>query len=143
MTYRPYSTLTASGISDSRPNNSGTSINKGTPIRMNASGEMDFVNVSVEAQAASACGVASATIPDGSSGSFVTTGKVTNITTTASFGDVVYVSKVGGLTNLKPSIGVDGFLAGDFCIMVGVIAKNADNPSNKDLVVIIDVIGQL
>lgn len=88
-------------------------------------------------------GVASESIANGSSGAFITTGKVTNITTSASFGDVVYVSKTGILTNTKPSIGAGGFIAGDFVVSVGVIAKNADNPSSKDLVVIIDVVGQL
>jgi len=143
MTYRPYSTLTASGISDTRPNNSGVTMDKGTPVRINTSGEIDFINVSVEDEVANVSGVTSESILNTTSGNFITTGKVTNITTTAVFGDVVYISKTGTLTNVKPSIGVAGFVSGDFIVSVGVIAKNASNPSNKDLVVIIDVVGQL
>lgn len=143
VTYRPYNALTASGVSDSRPNNTGVSINKGTPVRMNSSGELDFIDVSIEAQALSVSGVAAESIPDGSSGVMITSGKVSNITTSAVFGDFMYIDKTGNLTNIKPSIGVNSFVSGDFVVSVGVIAKNSDNPSNKDLVIIIDVIGQL
>jgi hypothetical protein len=55
----------------------------------------------------------------------------------------MYIDKTGNLTDIKPSIGVNSFIAGDFVISVGVIAKNATNPANKDLVISIDVIGQL
>ena len=57
--------------------------------------------------------------------------------------DVLYVSKTGGVTNVKPSIGVDGFTAGDVIIRLGVVSKNRDNPSNKDLIVNVAIIGVL
>jgi hypothetical protein len=143
MSYRPYTSLTASGVSDLRPNNTGVTIGKATPVRINTFGELDFINVSVEAQAMNSAGVVSEDIINGASGAVITSGKISNITTSASFGDVVYVSKTGVLTNTKPSLGVGGFVSGDFIISVGVVAKNTDNPLNKDLVVIIDVVGQL
>lgn len=143
MTYRPYTELTATGISDTRPNNTGVTISKAIPVRINSSGEMDFINVSIEAEALSVAGLTSEEISDNSSGNFVSSGKVSNITTTASFGDLMYIDKTGALTNIKPSIGVNGFVSGDFVVSVGVIAKNSSNPSNKDLIILIDVIGQL
>lgn len=143
MTYRPYSALTATGISDTRPNNSGITISKGIPVRINSSGELDFINVSVESQALSVAGVASENIPNTQSGTFLTTGKVSDITTTASFGDLLYIDKTGSLTNIKPSIGVNSFVSGDFVVSVGVVAKNSSNPLLKDLVIMIDIIGQL
>ena len=143
LTYRPYSLLTASGISDTRPNNSGVAILKGTPTRINSSGELDFINVAIEAQSLSVAGCASEDIANATSGVIVTTGKIADITTSASFGDLMYVDKTGNLTNIKPSIGVNSFVSGDFVVSVGVIAKNTSNPILKDLVIMIDVIGQL
>ena len=143
MTYRPYNTFTASGVSDNRPNNTGVTINKGTPVRINASGELDFIDVSIESQASGAAGVVSQNILDGASGPVITSGKVSDITTSAAFGDLMYIDKTGILTNIKPSIGVNSFISGDFVVSIGVIAKNADNPINKDLVIMVDIVGQL
>jgi hypothetical protein len=143
MTYRPYTSVTSTGISDLRINASGVQINKGTPVRINATGDVDFVNVSIEAQALAVAGVAAANIPNLSSGSIVTNGKISDITTSASFGDFMYIDKTGSLTNIKPTIGVNGFVAGDFVVSMGVIAKNLTNALNKDLVISIDVVGQL
>lgn len=143
MTYRPYSLLTASGVSDTRPNNSGVTITKATPVRMNSSGELDFINVAIEAQALSVAGCAFEDIPHATSGVIVTNGKVSDITTSATFGDLLYIDKTGNLTNVKPSIGVNSFVAGDFVVSIGVVAKNTVNPSLKDLIIMVDIIGQL
>lgn len=143
MTFRPYSQLTASGLSDSRTNNTGVTMAKGTPARINSSGELDFIDVSVESQALAGVGVVAQSILNNSQGTFLSSGKVEDITTLASFGDLVYVSKTGGLTNSKPSIGVDSFISGDFVIQVGVIAKNEANPLLKDLIINIAIVGQL
>jgi hypothetical protein len=56
---------------------------------------------------------------------------------------MVYISKLGTLTNIKPSLGINGFGEGDFIIKIGMIAQNADNVLNKDLLVGIQVMGQL
>ena len=143
MTYRPYNTLTASGVQDQRVNNTGSLILKATPLIINSSGELDTVDVSVEAEALSIVGLAESDIPNSVTGSFIGSGKLIDITTTAALGDVLYVSKTGALTNVKPSTGVGGFTTGDFVISIGVVAKNIDNPSLKDLVLNIQVIGQL
>lgn len=143
MTYRPYSLLTASGISDTRPNNSGVTISKATPVRINTFGELDFINVAIEAQALSVAGCAAEDIPNTTSGVMVTSGKVSDITTSATFGDLMYIDKTGNLTNIKPSIGVNSFVSGDFVVSIGVIAKNPGNPILKDLIIMVDVIGQL
>ena len=143
MTYRPYNQLQTSGVSDERSNNTGTIFTKGTPVRINTSGELDFVNVSVESEILNIAGIASQNIPTGLSGMFINNGKIEGIITSAAFGDVIYISKTGGLTNIKPSIGVGSFVAGDFSVMVGVIAKNEANPLVKDLILNIDIQGQL
>lgn len=143
MSFRPYNQLAATSIADKRTNNTGTSIPAGTPVRINASGELDFVDVSVEAQALSIVGVASQSIPNNGNGNFSNSGKIENINSLADFGDIIYVSKSGTLTNSKPSVGVSGFQSGDFIISVGVIAKNEENPSLKDLVINVNIVGQL
>lgn len=143
MTFRPYSVLTSSAIEDKRPNNTGASILKGTPVRINNLGELDFIDVSIESQATGIAGIAKETIINGASGSFLSNGKIEDITTTANFGDLLYVDKTGNLTNIKPSIGSNGFVSGDFVLSVGVVAKNINNASLKDLIINVDLIGQL
>ena len=143
MSYRPYNKITTVAISDTRTNNTGVTMAKGTPARINSNGELDFVDVSLESSSFPVVGLISQDIADGSFGNFLTVGKVTDITTTASFGDVVFVSKTGGLTNIKPTIGVEGFIEGDFVIQVGVVAKNEDNPSLKDLILNVSLVSQL
>jgi len=143
MTYKPYSSLTASGVSDDRVNNSGSSIFKGTPVRINSSGELDIIDVSVESSITNVVGVAAADILNTLKGATVNSGKIENITTSADFGDTIYISKTGSITNIKPDVGVSGFIIGDFVVMVGVIAKNEATPANKDLIINITIIGQL
>jgi len=143
MTYRPYSSIVQNSLDYERTNNTGVTIGRGTPVRMNSNGDPDFVDVSIETQIISIAGVSQDDIPNGKKGVFVTSGRVRDLTTTFDFGDTVYISKTGGLTNVLPSIGVDGFVAGDFVVMLGVVAKNEDNPAFKDLILHIDIMGQL
>lgn len=143
MTYIPYAQLTSTGVSDSRTNNTGVSISKATPVRINTSGDLDFVNVSVESEILNVVGVTNADIANGSEGDFINTGKIEDISTSLGFGDVAYISKTGTLTNVQPSIGVGGFVAGDFVVRIGVIAKNQLNPLLKDLILSMDIRGQL
>ncbi|HBI02140.1 MAG TPA: hypothetical protein DDY18_11030 [Flavobacterium sp.] len=143
MTYRPYDTITAVGISDQRQNVSGSLMAKATPVRSTSTGDIDFIDVSDESHAFAVNAVTGTAIANLSLGPVFTSGRLTNITITGSFGDPVFVSKTGGLTTTKPSIGVDGFVSGDWIIMIGSIGKNADVPANKDLVLNIGVVGQL
>lgn len=122
-------------------NNTGGSINLFTPVRINTSGELSLVDVSSELATAS-IGVTSESIANTTAGMVVMTGKLENLNL-FNYGDVIYISKAGGLTNVKPSEGVSGFIVGDWVIKVGIIAKNETNPLNKDLYVNIEVVGQL
>lgn len=146
MTYRPYDSI-ISGIESTSVktellNSSGLTILKDKPVRINTSGDLSVVDVSLDAHALGTMGIANETITNGNYGFVVTHGKVENVTGFA-FGDFIYVSKTGGLTNSLPSEGVDSFVAGDWVIKVGVIAKNKDNPLLKDLIVNFQIIGQL
>ena len=88
-------------------------------------------------------GLSMSTILSSSQGSVVLSGLVKNVSTGLSVGDILYVAKTGGITTTAPDIGVSGFVAGDFVIKVGQITKNSSNPSNKDLLVAWQLVGQL
>jgi len=123
-------------------NGSGGTINKATPVLINGAGKLDNIDVSL-ATALGTIGVSSDTALNGNNNKIVFAGIIEDIGSSFANGDVIYVSKTGGLTEVKPSIGVNGFLAGDFVIIVGSIAENKDNPVNNDLLVNINLIGQL
>lgn len=143
MSYRPYKDLKTSGIQLNYQNSSGSLITKGIPVCQKSSGIVDFINVSVEADVFAFIGIAGANINDSATGPVATNGRVENVTVIGNFGDPLYVSKTGGLTTTKPDVGVEGFLALDFVLRVGVITKNETNPSQKDIVLDVQLVGQL
>lgn len=146
MTYNPNFSGKAniSSIQTSETNSSGSTIDKLTPVRIDSFGNMATINVSTESEALSIAGLLDADAADGASANIATSGRIMNVTVAgAGFGDTLYVSKTGGITNVKPDIGVGSFVAGDFVIRVGMVAKNAENPSNKDVIVMIQIVGQL
>lgn len=116
-------------------NNTGIPIPKGTPVRINNLGELDTINVADITHATKVLGVAAEAIDTGSIGTVTTSGKVYDIVTTADFGDIVYIDKFGGLTNVMPEVGVSNFASGDFFIRVGMITRSTTNPTQKDLTV--------
>jgi hypothetical protein len=124
-------------------NDSGDSLNALTPVRVTSSGSMDSVDVAIEAEALALVGVLKATTANAASGSVVLSGILPNISTSIDIGKDVYLSKTGTITDSKPDIGVDGFEDADFVIKLGTVMQNNDNPSNKDLHVNIQVVGQL
>lgn len=143
MSYKPYNTLKASGLEVKFQNGAGSPLPKGTPVRKNSLGSIAFIDVSVEAEVLGLVGVTNAVIADTAIGSVITAGRIENVTITATFGDPVYIAKDGSLTNLKPEIGVGGFLAGDFVVRIATVSRNETNPLQKDLVLEIMLVGQL
>lgn len=146
MTYRPYadiiSGIDSSAVRTTLLNNTGLTILKGTPVRIDAGGDISKIDVSVDTDVLGAIGVSSEMILTGTTGTIITNGKVEDISG-FDFGDYIYVSKTGFLTHMLPSEGVDGFVAGDWVIRVGVVSKNQTDPLLKDLFVNVQIIGQL
>jgi hypothetical protein len=145
MTYNPLlANFPTATISNAQlgTNNTGSTIAAITPVKTTSSG-LALVNPTLEADVFALAGITSASISNTATGSVVSAGLIQAITTSFSVGDVVYVSLSGSLTNVKPSIGVGGFVAGNWIIKIGVIALNQTNPLNKDLLVNISVVGQL
>lgn len=123
-------------------NNTGNMVTKATPVRLTNTG-FASIDVSIEGEANAIAGLTKDNISDASQGEVISSGVLENISTSASIGDIMYVSKVGDLTNVKPSVGVSGFASGDWVIRVGAVAKNNDNPLQKDILVNIQIIGEL
>jgi hypothetical protein len=146
MTYRPYeaiiSGIDSSAVRTSLLNSTGLTILKATPVRLNATGDLDLIDVSVDGDVLGAMGISSEMILTGTVGNVITGGKVEDVTG-FDFGDYIYISKTGSLTHILPSEGVGGFVDGDWVIRVGVVGKNQDDPLLKDLFVNIQIIGQI
>lgn len=124
-------------------NNTASTILKATPVRINAAGNLSSVDPSNEAHIDGFAGLTVEDVAPYTSGEVISIGTITNISTSASFGDAIYLSKTGDLTTTKPSVGVAGFIEGDWAIKIGVIVKNEVNPTQKDLLVNIQFLGQL
>lgn len=133
----------AQNVGENIGNTSGFTISRAVPVRIDGNGNLDLIDVSDEDQALAVAGVTLESIASGTKGPLASSGRVLNITTTANNGNVLYVSKTGGLTNIKPEAGVGGFLEGDFVVRIGVLFKNQDFPTQQDLLLNIEVIGQL
>lgn len=150
MSYRPYQSIIDAATSASSGsqrisvrNESGATISYLQPVSIDSNGTLKSVDVSSESDSIKSVGLAMANIPNMSDGDILISGRFENISTSINFGDYVYISKSGGLTESLPTEGVNGFVAGDYVVRVGVIARNATNPSQKDLLVSIMLVGQL
>jgi hypothetical protein len=133
----------AQNVGDIINNTSGSTILRTVPVRIDGDGNLNTIDVSLEDQALAIAGVMLEDVDDTNKGRLASSGRIVNIITTANNGNILYVSKTGGLTNIKPDIGVGGFVDGDFVIRIGVLFKNSDNPTQQDLLLNIEVIGQL
>lgn len=149
MTYNPRlkgAVITAGATSSELPprtNGSGGSLNRTDPVRLDASGVVQKVDPAVEAQALACLGVAKDSVANAALVGIVTQGRLSDVTVSGTFGDSMFLSKTGGLTHIKPTIGVNGFVAGDFVVCIGIVVKNQDNPLLTDLLVNVRLVGQL
>ena len=146
MTYRPYASIISGiesyNVKSNLLNNSGLTILQHRPVRLTTTGDIASVDVSNELHVLRVVGISESMILTGSYGIVVTQGKIENIVS-FNFGDYIYISKSGGLTNILPSVGVGGFVAGDWVVRVGVISKNENDPLLKDLFLNMQIVGQL
>lgn len=114
------------------------------PVSTDTGGLVGPVNVSVEQSAFATFGITTAAALIGDAVvKVLTSGRLTDTGLAIPFGLPIYVSKTGGLTTTKPSVGIGGFLAGDYVILLGRTVPNLDNPANVDIVINLQIIGQL
>lgn len=145
MSYNPNSRGTVPGARSTQRfnvNQTGATVPKGVPVKLTASG-IDLLDVSKETDIDAFAGVLSQDASNNSPASIVSSGTIENVVTSIPVGASVYVSKVGLLTNVKPQLGQNGFGEGDFIIKVGMIAMNPKDPTKKDLLVGIQIMGQM
>jgi hypothetical protein len=147
MTYNPNfvgSTATASKKIQS-PFTSGTGalIPKANPVSLTASGTIIPIDISDETSVYRIVGLCGQDLAGGETGEVIDTGRLEDVTIGYSVGDPLYISKAGFLTNARPDIGVDGFVAGDWVVFIGLVVKNLNDPLKKDIKLMIDIVGQL
>lgn len=124
-------------------NGTGLTIIQSTPVSTNVSGQMIPVDVTDENSVKRMVGLSGQDVPTTANGPVVDSGRLENVTIGYSVGDILWVSKTGFLINQKPDYGVNGFAAGDFVIFVGVVVQNEFNSLQKDIKLMISLVGQL
>ena len=122
MAYNPF-TKQSSATTTGRfnQNATGQALPQGTPVKATSSG-LGLVDVSVEADVDALMGVLKSASANGTSGQVISSGTIEKFSTPFVVGDPVYVSKLGTLTNIKPSAGVNGFGEGDWVIFIGGVS---------------------
>lgn len=150
MTYRPYNiiiqqaqTSGTSSVSYTLENITGQPIPALVPVSTSSTGGMKRINVSNETDALSAIGVTLTPALNATDGTVVGLGRIPDVGNIFPLNSTIWVSKTGDLTDVVPETDVAGFEALDFVIKVGKIVKNQTDPTKRDLLVKIQLIGQL
>jgi hypothetical protein len=89
-------------------------------------------------------GLAQARIPASSSGPVISGGRLEILTGYSfSIGNSIWMGLNGVPQSTRPDYGVTGFTSGDWVVFLGVVVQDEANPSDQDLQVIPQLIGQL
>lgn len=151
MTYSPLfrgknSAGTALGSASGYQNSSGSAIQIGAAVSINTSGQIVLTDVGNEASASGWVGLMAEVTPDGATGLAISDGRLQNIPLSMGFsvGDPIWVGNIPGtLTNIKPDLSGVNWFAGDFILFVGVVVKNEFNPTQQDIQLSRQIIGQV
>lgn len=145
MSYDPIAPAAALSrkVARNYTNGSGSTLPKATPVGTLSSGLVDRIDVSDKSSVDGFVGFYSQSTPNAASGSVTDCGLLEDITTSFAINDPVYIDKAGALTNVVPSVGVAGFVSGDYVLFVGVIVINEFNGAKKDLKILIQKPGRL
>ena len=127
-------------------NGTGSATVIGTPVAQGAGANFVLLDVTQEDVAEAFLGLSATAIPASTTGQIASDGRVQNIDAGFGFavGDAVYAGLTpGSLTNIKPDLGASGWAAGMFVIFIGVVVQNQFNPSNQDIQIFKQIVGQL
>lgn len=116
------------------------------PVSADINGKITPTDVSNETSVERFLGLTAALIPASASGQVVSGGRAEAIGSALTgfvYGDPVYLGKNGTLIKVRPDFGVSGFVIGDWVIFLGVVVKNEFDATEKDIQLMIEVIGQL
>ena len=117
-----------------------------TSVSTNGSGQLVLTDVTNEALSEGWLGLVAQSLPSAAIGQVVTDGRIQNIPSGLGFsvGDPIWVGNTPGtLTNVRPDVTVPGWSVGDYVLFVGVVVQNEYNPSNQDIQISRQIIGQL
>lgn len=127
-------------------NGSGGTIQTATAVSQGTGANVVLLDVSSEAKVEAFVGLSAATTPNAASGLICSDGRLENIPLGLGFavGDPIWAGTTpGSLTNIKPDLSASGWFAGMFVIFIGVVVQNQFNPSNQDIQLLRQIIGQL
>lgn len=151
MGYNPlFSTAVGQGSSRQTQtlyqNGTGSTVTVATLVSQGTGANFILTDVTNEATVEGFVGLASLSIPNAASGLITSDGRVENIPLGLGFavGDALWADVTpGGLTNVKPDVTQPGWAVGMFVIFIGVVVQNQFNPSNQDIQLFKQIIGQL
>lgn len=150
MTYRPYNVIIAqaasagsSNVEYQLENTEGSPISDLTPVCTSATGGFKLVDVSSETDALNIVGITKEPILNATVGAVVGFGRMLDVSLPFPLNSSLWVAKDGTITDLVPNTDENGFVAGDFVIRVGKIVKNQTDPLKKDIIINMQLIGQL
>jgi hypothetical protein len=139
LLYSPASAMIKSPFT----NQSGSTISAMSCVSIDSSGYIKKTNPTIQTDSEKAIGITLSAINNGASGYVFLGGRLENVTLSASLGDRLWVALDGSLTGTTPEIGSNGFVAGNYVIRLGSVASNNTNPTNKDIILVIQLVGQL
>lgn len=122
-------------------NGTMTGMLKGLLVSVDVLGNIAPTDVSDELSISRIAGITHEIIASFTTGQVTNAGRAEDITG-FSIGDAIYAGKTG-LINVKPDIGVSGFVSEDWVVFIGVITKNEFAAGKTDIQLFIQVIGQL
>jgi hypothetical protein len=132
--FNPQGTGTAEALVSNYTNASlVTAIPQGQAVSVNGFGKLVPLDVTSQSSWQSFVGYAYVRIPAGGTGPVIANGRLFNITTAYTAGTALYIGTDANPTSIIPSDGVNGFVAGDIVIFLGVIVQNETNPSELDI----------
>ena len=126
-------------------NTTASLITAASPVYRSASG-IAPLDVTTEASVEAFVGLCAADLPTTASGLVVSDGRCENIPLSLGFsvGDAIWAGPTpGSLTNVKPDSSAPGWAAGYFVVFIGVVVANEFNPSNQDIQLFKQLVGQL
>lgn len=137
---------TVYGNSSGYQNGTGSTMAVATAVSTNTAGQIVLTDVTNEALSEGWIGLVATALPSTAIGQVATDGRLQNIPLGLGFsiGDPIWVGNTPGtLTNVRPDLTVGGWAVGDYILFVGVVVQNEFNPSEQDIQISRQIIGQL
>lgn len=123
-------------------NGSGITLERLKPVCVDA-GMYKLINVNDSNLSLTALAVLMEEVSVDGIGRAITFGRIEDIGNTWALDTVLYVNKNGSLSHTVPDIGIDGFIAQDYIIRVGMVIPNQNDINKFDLQVDIKIIARL